>query len=267
MLCCGSCVDREGSADSIARSAGLAFEIVDTGDFRLASYRRIGPGADLVVYIEGDGLAWINRAQLSDDPTPTDPVALRLAARDDASTVLYLARPCQYAALTGQQACDPKYWSSARYGAEMVDAMDRAISDVATTAGKSRLELVGYSGGGVIATLLAARRADVARVVSVAANLDVAFWTDYQKVSPLLQSLNPADFADRLARTPQVIFVGGRDDIVPTAVIEHYTQQFSPAAPIKLVALPDNTHDCCWAEKWPDLLRVARSFPSPNSAQ
>ena len=267
MLCCGSCVDRAATADHIGRAAGLSLRLIDAGAFRLLSYQRIGPGQDLVVYIEGDGLAWINRAQLSEDPTPTDPVALRLAAEDNAATVLYLARPCQFATLTETRGCDAKYWSAARYGSDVVDAINRAISEVAAGAGKSRLELVGYSGGGVIATLLAARRDDVVRVISVAANLDVAFWTDYHKASPLFQSLNPADFADRLARTPQVIFVGGRDDIVPAAVVEHYAQEFPPAASIKIVSLADDAHDCCWAEKWPELLRVARSFPPLDQAR
>ncbi len=257
---CG-CADRMATADRIGRAAGLTPSRIAAGPFDLLSYARIGPGSGAVVYIEGDGIAWINRTQLSDDPTPTDPTALRLAAADDAPTVLYLARPCQFAAPAAKPGCDPKYWSIARYAADIVDAMSAAIDAFEARAGKSRLELIGYSGGGVIATLLAAQRSDVDRVVTVAANLDVAFWTDYHAVTPLSQSLNPADFADRLDRVPQVIFVGDRDEIVPAAIISHYTQKFRGSAPIKVIAERGFSHDCCWAEHWPALLRVARGFP------
>ncbi len=50
----------------------------------------------MVVYIEGDGRAYVNRRTPSNDPTPGNPMALRLALADPSLRVLYLGRPCQY---------------------------------------------------------------------------------------------------------------------------------------------------------------------------
>jgi len=250
-------------AERIAASGGLAPEVIAAGRFDLVAYHRLAPGGGdrLVVYIEGDGLAWINRGQLSEDPTPTDPVALRLAAQDDAASVLYLARPCQF--VTGSEArnCAPRYWSTARFAPEVVEAAGNAIDLVKAQAGKHEIELVGYSGGGVLATLLAARRNDVMRVITVAANLDLPSWTAYHHVTPLSQSLNPTDFAASLAKVPQVIFVGERDDVVPPSLVERYREALPAGAPVVLVPVAGFSHYCCWSERWPELLRKARSLP------
>ena len=250
-------------AERIAAAGGLVPEVVAAGRFDLLAYRRLaaGDGDRLVVYIEGDGLAWINRGQPSEDPTPTDPVALRLAARDDSASVLYLARPCQF--VTGSEArnCAPRYWSTARYAPEVVEAAGDAIDLVKAQAGKREIELVGYSGGGVLATLVAARRTDVMRVITVAANLDLPSWTAYHHVTPLSQSLNPTDFAASLAKVPQVIFVGERDDVVPPSLIERIARPFSAGAPVAVVPVAGFSHYCCWSERWPELLRKARALP------
>jgi pimeloyl-ACP methyl ester carboxylesterase len=248
-------------ADRIARSGGLSAQLIDAGYFALAAYQRIGPtrGDTLVVYIEGDGLAWINRGQPSDDPTPTDPVSLRLAAKDDASTVLYLARPCQFVAARN---CEPRYWAEARYAREVVESMDRAIGFAKEAAGERKVELIGYSGGGVLATLVAARRADVSRVITIAANLDLGAWTTFHHVSPLSESLDPSDYAALLARVPQIIFVGDQDEVVPRSIVDRYRERLPLEAPVKVIAVPGYTHDCCWAEAWPSLVRAARASPS-----
>ncbi len=250
-------------AERIAAPHGLKRQLIPAGDFTLLSYQRLSPAGDdrLVVYLEGDGLAWINRGQISDDPTPEDPLALRLAAADDAASVLYLARPCQFVMASHPRNCAPRYWSTARYSEEVVASAGRAIDLVEAAAGKRKLELVGYSGGGVLAALLAARRDDVVRVIAVAADLDLPSWTAYHHLTPLAESLNPTDFAARLARVPQVIFLGERDDVVPPSVVQHYRSALPASAPIAIVPLAGFSHDCCWVEAWPALLRKARALP------
>ena len=250
-------------AARIAAAGGLSPRVIAAGRFDLTAYQRLGAGGGgkLVVYIEGDGLAWINRGQLSDDPTPSDPVALRFAAQDDAADVLYLARPCQYVTGASARNCAPRYWSEARFAPEVVEAADRAVALVKAEAGQARIELVGYSGGGVLATLLAARRNDVVRVITVAANLDLPSWTAYHHVTPLSQSLNPTDAAAALAKVPQVILVGTRDEVVPPALIERYRAALPADAPIAIVPVAGFSHECCWSERWPALLREARALP------
>ncbi len=249
-------------AARIAESVQLSAVHLETRRFTLAAYRRItvNPDDTLVVYIEGDGLAWITRGQLSENPTPPDPVALRLAARDDALAVLYLARPCQFVTGTAARNCESKYWSTARFAIEVVEAVDEAVNIVKRVSGRTKIELIGYSGGGALAVLLAAHRDDVSRVITVAANLDPSFWAAYHRVTPLHESLNPIDFATRLSRIPQVIFVGGRDNIVPASVIAHYREALPRGTPVTVIPVASFTHTCCWAHKWPELLRQARAF-------
>jgi pimeloyl-ACP methyl ester carboxylesterase len=250
-------------AERIAAAGGLSPRVIAAGEFDLAAYQRLGPGDGdkLVVYLEGDGIAWINRGQLSDDPTPSDPLALRLAAQDEAPDVLYLARPCQFVTGAALRNCAPRYWSEARFAPEVVAAADRAIDLVKAEAKKAWIELVGYSGGGVLATLLAARRNDVARVITVAANLDLPSWTAYHHVTPLSQSLNPTDFAAALGKVPQVILVGEQDEIVPPALIERYRAALPAGTAVAVVPVAGFSHECCWSERWPELLREARARP------
>jgi hypothetical protein len=262
---CGGCTDfrvaeAHADADRIAKGAGFSSSVMDSAPFELLTYQRVNPAGDtVVVYFEGDGLAWINRGQVSDNPTPTDPVALRLAAADDAPTIVYLARPCQFVAGTERRNCDPKYWTTARFALEIVAASDRVIDLIKAATAKHKVELIGFSGGGVLATLIAARRTDVGRVITVAANLDLDYWTSYHDVTPLFQSLKPTDFTASLAQVIQIMFVGDRDDNVPPSIAAHYRASLPADARASIISIPNFSHQCCWADAWPNLLREARS--------
>ncbi|WP_414683398.1 lipase family protein, partial [Methylophaga sp. UBA5088] len=146
------------------------------------------PSKRLTIYIEGDGLAWLNRRKISSDPTPVDPLVLKLAVHD--KQAVYLARPCQY---VKSDRCDKKLWTSARFSTEVVESMNQAVTELKNQFQASSLRLIGYSGGGAIATLLAAERNDVDQLVTVTGNLDTTAWTEMQHISALTDSLNPAD--------------------------------------------------------------------------
>jgi dienelactone hydrolase len=247
-------------AAEIARSGGLERRLFEETTFALIGWERAGRSADgtLVVYLEGDGRGWINRGRIAEDPTPFDPIGLRLAVADPAPALLYLARPCQYVEGVAAHNCAPRYWTSARFAPEIVTATEAAIDRAKTEMGARRIELVGYSGGGVLAALVAAERHDVERLVTIAANLDLAAWTRLHAVTPLSESLDPTQFAAALSRIPQVHFVGAADEIVPPAILESYRRALGPKAPLDVIVLPDFTHECCWRDAWPDLLVRAR---------
>jgi len=79
------------------------------------------PTAELLtIYIEGDGLSWIDASTPSNEPTPMDPLALKLALRDDAPSA-YLARPCQYVAEDRKKSCAQKYWTYSRFSEEVIE--------------------------------------------------------------------------------------------------------------------------------------------------
>jgi hypothetical protein len=269
LVCCGlaACADRRrDTAEAIARDGGLTARKFDAGAFVLAGWQRpTAPATTLTIYLEGDGSAWVNRGRLAEDPTPRDPLALRLAAADPARAVLYLARPCQYVEGSAARGCVPHYWSGGRLAPVVVDATSRALDLAKAESGATELELVGYSGGGALAALVAARRHDVTRLVTVAANLDLAAWTRHHRVSPMTDSLDPIDVAHDIARVPQIHFAGGADEIVPSAIIESYRRASGNDNGILLITLPNYTHECCWVDNWPRLIAHARSLATAVS--
>ncbi|MCG8324262.1 MAG: alpha/beta hydrolase [Thiotrichales bacterium] len=250
---------RQATARTIASDNGFQGRLIDTGEFSIQTWSRdtAGKHRHLEMYIEGDGLAWRRKNRLSKDPTPVDPLALRLAARVPAGPVVYLARPCQYTRDAGRGLCRPELWSSHRYSEAVLSAMNRAIDDFKTSSHAGTLTLLGYSGGGVIAALLAARRDDVTGLITIAANLDHAYWTSHHQVTPLSGSLNPVDYAAELRRIPQMHFVGAEDETVNTATVRSYLDQLGldPQRSIRVIAGAD--HDCCWVSRWPELRKLA----------
>lgn len=251
-------VPARNKAARLTADAGWRYELRDSGGFVLATAQSPAPASDvLTIYLEGDGMAFLGTGRVSPDPTPENPVGLRLALQHGVAAA-YVARPCQYSLPNGQgRNCDPAVWTARRYASEVVDSMDAAVDGLKRRSGARRLVLVGYSGGGVLAALLAARRNDVAGIVTVAANLDARYWVARDRLSPLTGSLDPTDFLDRLRIIPQVHLVGGRDEVVTPDVVASYVTKLGVGAPVSVVEMAGYSHICCWAENWPNLMRRA----------
>ena len=251
------CAGRLETAEGLARQRQWVSAIVATPRFDLFTYapRTFVPSQPLVVYVEGDGYAFISETQVSDDPTPRDPVGLELAVADPRPNVVYLARPCQYVSGPHRRNCAPAYWTLARFSEQVVSAVDAAVGHYVRASGARRVDYVGYSGGGAVAALVAARRPDSASLVTVGGVLDHATWTSLDGMTPLYYSLNPADYADRLAGLPQVLFVGGDDTVVPEVVARAYAARFPAGRRPTIIVVPGYDHDCCWRDHWPELLR------------
>jgi dienelactone hydrolase len=260
IACASSLESRRQRATGIAAAGSLAPVHFETRAFSLAGYRRAaGPGgeAELHVYLEGDGLAWLTRRRPSADPTPEDPVGLELASRDPGpAAVLYLARPCQYGDAS-ESSCDVSVWTDARFSEQVVASVDEAISQEVHARGVRRLVLFGYSGGGVVAALVAARRNDVARLVTVGSPLDHSVWTREVGATPLRGSLRPVDYAPALRAIPQVHFVGARDTRVPRSAVDAYVVALGAPPGVRVESVADFDHHCCWEAAWPELLARA----------
>lgn len=250
-------VPARNKAARLAADAGWRYELRDSGGFVLATAQSPVPASDiLTIYLEGDGMAFLGAGRVSPDPTPENPIGLRLALQHGAEAAAYVARPCQYSLPNGKgRNCDPAVWTGRRYASEVVESMDAAVDGLKKRSGARRLVLVGYSGGGVLAALLAVRRGDVAGIVTVAANLDVKYWVARDHLSPLVGSLDPADFPDRLRTIPQVHLVGGRDEVVTSDVVASYVNKLGAGAPVSVVEMAGYSHVCCWTENWSNLMR------------
>ncbi|VVE69465.1 esterase [Pandoraea captiosa] len=247
-------LDRNAHADSLAAPAGLKREVLKAEDFRLTVFSRI-TRADkpLRIYIEGDGLAWVSRTEPSLDPTPVAATGLALAATDPSANVAYLARPCQFTPMEDNPRCDIAYWTGKRFAPEVVDAMDAEITQLAARTPGQSLELIGFSGGGAIAVLIAARRRDVASLRTVAGNLDVEYVNRLHDVSAMPASRNPVDVARQVAKIPQIHFSSEQDKVVPPAVARRFAAAVSGAC-VRTVVVTGLAHDGDWQTRWKDLL-------------
>lgn len=246
--------DRVARADSLAAPAGWRQAWITTDDFTLLAYLPSSATKTdtLTIYIEGDGFAWINSSTPSINPTPIDPLALKLALRDTEPSV-YLARPCQFVHAEPQHNCAQKYWTSHRFAPEVIRSSNQAIDYLKRKFGAAKLILVGYSGGGAVAALAAAHRKDVTRLITIAGNLEPRAWAQERHLSPLSGSLNPADAWQQLKHIPQTHFVGGKDHVVGESVARAYAAKFPAEFAPDIIILPGFDHHCCWEARWPNL--------------
>ncbi|MEX1200619.1 MAG: alpha/beta hydrolase [Methylophaga sp.] len=185
----------------------------------------------LNIFIEGDGKPGI---------------ALDLV-RSTGGNSVYLARPCQY--LDGHRfnSCGKAVWTSHRYSQAVIDSMDRAITALKIRYRARTVRLIGFSGGGAVASIIATKRQDVALLVTVAGNLDHKCWTDYNASQPLAGSLNPIDFSKALEAVPQIHLIGERDDVVPGSVLTSYLSRLKKLDKVTSHIIVGANHTCCWS--------------------
>jgi pimeloyl-ACP methyl ester carboxylesterase len=258
------CATPQRRADKIADAAGLRPLWLNGPRYRhYAYFRDQAESHRLWVFIDGDGSPWIEGGtQVASDPTPRNPLALNLAARTPGA-VLYLARPCYFTAHT-DAACTPRAWTDGRFGVDVVDSLTAVLSEFMRGHDVRDVVLVGYSGGGTLAVLMAPRLAaavtpdgvshrstTVVAVVTVAGNLDTDQWTAMHAYQPLSASLNPALAPPIPDDIRQVHLVGALDSNVPPVAMTRYLSQV-PAR--QVWAFADFDHRCCWVEQWPHVL-------------
>ncbi len=236
--------------DARAAESNLVREILQGKGYRHIGYvSRRGDADVLHVYLGGDGTPWLRRHRVSTDPTPRRAVMLELMDMDRARSI-YLGRPC-YHGLANDAGCTPWLWTHGRYSAAVVDSMEAALRSHLGSAPTPRLRFFGYSGGGTLAVLLAARFPEADTVVTVAGNLDLDAWAQHHGYSALADSLDPASRPPLARSVRQLHLVGGRDTRVPAALIERYLKR-QPRG--EVILFPDFDHSCCWREIWPSVL-------------
>ena len=234
-----------------AQDLGLISEQISSEIFQHKVYfaKNLIEGGVLHVYLDGDGTPWERKRWIADDPTARNPLILRLMKQDRSSAIL-LGRPCYYG-LSHTKDCDNKYWTSHRYSKEVVDSMVDALNRWLTQHDFQEVIVIGYSGGGAIAVLMANRIKKLSKLVTFAANLDVAKWSEFHGYSTLKQSLNPANAEKLSASIQQFHFSGKEDEVVPSFIIKEYAEKQQN---VKLYDLPGKDHACCWEDDWRVLL-------------
>jgi len=226
--------------------------------------RQAGDAPAVNIYIEGDGAAWFLRTLPPGDPTPRQPVAARLALADRAAIVGYVGRPCQFMEPVRLRECSPSLWTDARFGDSAIALTDAAIDGLLSGLPHGRqVNLVGFSGGGTLALLVAAGRTDVACVVTLASPLDIDAWSDLNGVARLAGSRNPASPSTGLSRLRQTHIYGAADRIVPVSAVGHY-RNFSGDSQVKVFA--GNRGHGDWEKFWPSIRDSTCLNPSTSNA-
>jgi hypothetical protein len=228
-----------------AQDIGLTRQIVEGDAFRHVLIRghRTG-GSELHVYIEGDGVPYAFGVAAR-DPTSQSRLMLRLMGIDPVSSI-YLGRPC-YEGLYADRNCSAHYWTDRRFSPEVVASMRQALADAMQSSGAKNAVLIGHSGGGALAVLLAHQVAGVSGVITLGGNLDTGAWTRLHQFAPLTGSANPA-LLGRLPDTVSAVhLVGSKDRVTPPKLVA----QGAAATGGTVIVFEGFTHTCCWARIWP----------------
>ena len=259
------CSDNLPRPDEIVQRFGFERRVQRGADFAHVVFTNAQtpePGT-LHVYIEGDGTPYVARHDVAADPTPRNPLMLRLMTLDPAPSI-YVGRPC-YFGLAGGPPCTPRDWTLDRFSPRIVDSMAQVIEQMRAARGTDAIELYGHSGGGALAVLLAARLGGVQRIVTIGGNLDTDAWAAYHGYTPLEGSLNPVRGGPLPASLVQQHFVGDQDKVVPPEIVAAAARRLGAPG---VVVLHGVSHARGWDRAWPAILvGVATGISSGNAGR
>ncbi len=264
--------ERIAQANAEAERIGFTRIVWPSNPHPLWSYGRFDPPtpSDTVyVYMEGDGILQVNRygqSYLSNNPTPSPQLPLLLAglhaAYDPHDVITYIARPCQFTH-PEQDRCQPLNWLSGRYGPQVVKSYSSALDALRAKLKRNiKFHLIGYSGGGTIAMLLANERSDVVRVTTLGGNLDheafFAFHRDRKETYPP-PPFNLLTHPEKISHIRQYHVVGKSDVIVPGVIAQAFMRKFRSQVPagdakIEFVEGQDHYNVEGWKKIWHRLL-------------
>ena len=247
---------RQASANQLAANHQWQATQITTAKFDLMSFQAIHHTKQkiLTIYIEGDGFAWLTKRKISSDPTPINPVGLKLALNHPRGNSVYLARPCQYTGGVRARNCNKHHWTDARFSEQVIASSNEALNSLKDEFKAEQLQLVGFSGGGTVAALLAARRDDVIKLITVAGNLDHQAWTTHHNISPLTGSLNPINYRQPLSKLKQTHFVGADDKVMPAFIARDFVAGLANNANAEVIVAPNQSHSCCWESIWAEMM-------------
>lgn len=195
------------------------------------------------VLIEGDGAAWPTPNRPPIDPTPRNPIVLRLAdiiqQRTEAN-VLYLARPCQYPEKIKMH-CRVKDWTIDRFAARHVEALMNTFMNRVPIG--SDVTLFGFSGGGVMALQLAGLLRDrytFQKIVLAGTPVDVNAWTESNGYSQLTLENYPETLGHLASGLVPIFALFG--DLDTTVSDKHLGIADEVGLTIKAYLLPNTSH-------------------------
>jgi dienelactone hydrolase len=132
----------------------------------------------------------------------------------------------------------------------MVAALRQLIAERGWTG--RVVNLAGFSGGGTLATLMAARMGDVCALITFASPLDIDEWAESRGYSPLAGSGNPAQLPPLPNGLRQLHLRGEHDQVVLPGNGGEFRRR-NPAALFRVI--PNVNHGLAWVAIWENMLR------------
>ena len=254
------CTTPARKMDTFAANHGFTRDLLQGTEFFHVIYINtpLKESDSLHIYIEGDGTPWINVKYISQDPTPRNPMTLKLMALDSEPS-LYLGRPC-YHGFSDKPPCSPILWTNERYSPRIIASMEAALRSYIKDKRYKKLIFVGYNSREVIAMLLAERFTNTGGVITFASNLDIEAWARLHDYTPLIGSLNPALRPPLDVKIKQLHLAGERDKNVPPYIIKN---AISRQRNTQFIVVKYFDHSCCWLDIWPKTLRKFETQARP----
>lgn len=251
---------------NLAAKEGLTRLTLKTSNYVIEAFTssNTSNAEHLHIYLEGDGNPWFKGREPAINPTTRNPIALKLILQDPQPSV-YLNRPC-YALLSADGApknrirengrCPSNLWTSGRYSQDVVRTLNEALDKIKERTGAKNFSLIGYSGGGALAVLIASSRNDVINLLTIAANLNHEKWTRRFDYIPLDGSLNPINYFPLPNNIKRWHLIAKKDKTIPADIL-------IPAATrdvgSHLMEYESFNHRCCWEKSWVEILRLTLS--------
>ena len=234
----------------LADAGNLHAEWLETARFRHLVLQNGVAGSHLRIYVEGDGSPWIRAKRVAIDPTPHEPLMLRLM-HDAGDAAAYLGRPCYFGTAT-DRGCEQRWWTFDRYGQVVINSMCEAANAIARASGATSVELVGYSGGGTVVLGMSTCTEGIDAVTTIAGNLDPEAWSAFHGYTPLHEVDLPQSQPESVTETH---WQCSTDENVPPAITDAY---FSVRPRVVRRVVGACTHATGWQRYWPRIVRGAR---------
>lgn len=228
--------------------------IYDKGFIDIFSLQKTINEQEVIVYIEGDGLSWIDRFTPSSDPTPVDPLTFKLAKLDQSLNVIYLARPRQYVI---SNECRKEIWTKLQYSKAILGLYEQILDEIAQK--HSEVHLIGYSGGSVIAMHLASLDNEkVKSVRTIAGNINPNEFTKLLNLSSYQTSINLDLIDDKIKDISQTHYYGNKDKVIPKEIYSNYQDQYFNNSCVKITKV-NASHTKGWEEFWKNNYKFKRN--------
>tara|TARA_B100000787_G_scaffold157335_1_gene134041 strand:- start:1443 stop:2249 length:807 start_codon:yes stop_codon:yes gene_type:complete len=246
--CSQSTPNQRNSLIKKLNSNKFSKNIYSTKFFNIYSLEKIKNNQKLTIYVEGDGMSWVDRFTPSSDPTPTDPLAFRMASIDGEDNVIYLARPCQY---EWSNNCNKDIWTISQYSLEVLNSYKEIIHHLSKIY--KEIHLVGYSGGaGIVMYLGSIENVNVKSIRTIAGNINHNELSKILNISRLKKSVNFYSIENKTREIPQIHYYGLKDKTVPNELQISFAERNINNNCIKIQSVKKANHNRGWSNFWID---------------